>query len=113
MYTSPEITSPPLYASNFTYLFCVLLYSIGCPLMYVLGAMFFTVQYWWYKYLLLNYHQKASKFSDQLPINSTDYIKIGLFMHVAMAYLLLTDDNLLPTTDTVLSYETDAAGAQA
>ena len=55
LYTQGAIPSAPVYASNFTYLFCVLLYSIGCPLMYVLGAMFFTVQYWWYKYLLLNY----------------------------------------------------------
>jgi hypothetical protein len=38
-------------------------------------------------------------------MNSLIYLKIGLFMHMFMAYALLSDDGLLPGNDTILIYE--------
>lgn len=113
LYTGPEITSAPVYAANYTYLWCVLLYSLGCPLLYPLAAVFYTTQYWYYKSLSVKYLRRASQFPDQLPIGASDNIKIGLFMHIIMSYSLLSDDGLLPGPRTVLTYDLASPGAQA
>ena len=42
---------------------------------------------------------------EQLPMGSVEYLKIGLVMHIIMAYFLLSDDGLLPGVDTVLKYD--------
>ena len=104
--------SEQIYAQNFTYFWCVLFYSTGCPLLYPLAALFFFVQYWYQKSLSLRYHRRSSKFSDQLPIGSVSYLRIAVIMHAIMAYMMLSDDELLPGDQTVISYNEFESGGQ-
>jgi len=68
------------------------------------------MQYWYQKTLILKYHKKSDNFSETLPMQSVNYLKYGLFMHIFMAYLLLSDDGLLPGEATVLKYDKNVAG---
>ena len=110
LYTGTEIKSEKIYAENFTYILCVLFYSTGCPLLYPMGAVFFTIQYWYQKTLQLRFHRRSDKLSEKLPVGSLEVLKVAIILHIGMAYVLLSDDGLLPGAQTVLEYDNKLTG---
>ena len=80
-------------------------YATGCPLLYPLAGVFFTVQYWYQKSLSLKYYRRSSTFSDKLPIGSVQYLKVAVIMHAIMTYLMLSDDGLIPGKETVMELQ--------
>ena len=116
LYTGAEMASAAIYAQNYTYFWAVLFYSTGCPLLYPLAGVFYTVQYWYQKSLALRYHRRSSKFSDRLPIESVAYLRIAVVMHALMAYMMLSEEGLLPgkTRQTLIDLpETMLGGGKA
>jgi len=77
------------------------MYSTGMPLLYPMGAIFYAVLYWVYKFLLLKFYQRTNKFNEELPIFSTTFIKIGLILHGIFGGLMLTNSRLIPIKTTV------------
>jgi len=71
LYTGDQISSHYVYAQNYTYLFCVLMYSTGLPLLYPFAAIFYFVLYWVYKGLLIKYYEKTTRFNEELPLYTT------------------------------------------
>lgn len=53
------------------------------------------VLYWVYKYLLLKYYQRTSKFNEELAIKSIKFIKYGLMFHMIGAMLMYSNTDLL------------------
>jgi len=66
-----------------------------------MGAIFYAVLYWVYKFLLLKFYQRTNKFNEELPIFSTTFIKIGLILHGIFGGLMLTNSRLIPIKTTV------------
>jgi hypothetical protein len=99
LYTGSEMLSDTMYSMNYTYFWAVLFYSTGCPILYPLACVFYFVQYWYQKTLSLKYYRRSSKFSHHLPIESTSYLRVAVFMHAVMAYMMLSDDGLLPGSE--------------
>ena len=101
LYTGDQISSHYVYAQNFTYLWCVLMYSTGMPILYPFGCVFYAVLYWVYKFLLLKYYERTNRFNEELPIYTTGYIKIGLVLHGIFGGFMITNSRLIPPGDKV------------
>jgi hypothetical protein len=63
LYTGDQISSHYVYAQNYTYLLCVMTYSIGLPILYPFAMIFYFILYWVYKFLLLKYYARTNKFN--------------------------------------------------
>ena len=96
LYTGDQISSHYVYAQNFTYLWCVLMYSTGLPVLYPFACVFYAVLYWVYKFLLLKYYERTNRFNEELPIYATGYIKVGLVLHGIFGGFMLTNSRLIP-----------------
>jgi hypothetical protein len=64
LYTGEQISSHFVYAQNYTYLWCVLMFSTGMPILYPFGFLFYGVLYWVYKLLLLKYYSRTNRFNE-------------------------------------------------
>ena len=96
LYTGDQIQSHFVYAQNYVYLWCVMMFSTGLPILYPFAAVFYFGFYWAYKFLLLKYYMKTSKFTADLPIRSTSYIPAAVLMHIVIGGLMVTNSNILP-----------------
>jgi hypothetical protein len=71
LYTGDQISSHYVYAQNYSYIWCVMMYSGGLPILYPFACIFFFILYWVYKGLLLKYYEKTTRFNEQLPLFAT------------------------------------------
>lgn len=64
LYTGDQISSHYVYAQNYTYLWCVLMFSTGMPILYPFAFIFYFIHYWVYKFLLIKFYAKTTKFNQ-------------------------------------------------
>lgn len=74
------------------------MFSTGMPLLYLLAAIFYTVLYWVYKFLLLKYYMRTSRFNEGLPISATSTAKVALLFHVMFGGYMVTNSQILPVS---------------
>jgi hypothetical protein len=96
LYTGDQIASHYVYAQNYTYLWCVLLYSSGLPILYPFACIFYFVLYWVYKWLLLKFYARTTRFNQDIPIQSAQWIKVGIAFHLAAGSFMLSNDRFFP-----------------
>lgn len=72
------------------------MYSSGLPILYPFAALFYFVLYWVYKGLLLKYYARTTKFNEDIPIQSMTWVKFGLFMHLFIGSIMLSNQNFFP-----------------
>jgi hypothetical protein len=96
LYTGSQIPSHYIYAQNFTYLWCVLSYSGGMPILYPIGALFFFILYWILKFMLLKYYSRTTSFTEELPLFSTKFMIVGLVLHGIAFVFMVSNTALLP-----------------
>lgn len=106
LYTGDQIAGHYVYAQNYTYLWCVLMYSTGLPILYPFACVFYFVLYWVYKWLLLKFYARTTKFNQDIPIKSVPWIKVGLFYHLVVGSFMLSNNRFFPheTKSTVKKY---------
>jgi len=66
------------------------------PILYPFAAVFFFVLFWVYKGLLLKYYTRTTKFNEEIPIESVQWIKIGLFIHIFVSSMMLSNNKIFP-----------------
>lgn len=98
MYTGDQIQSHYVYAQNYTYLCVVLMYSSGLPILYPFACIFYMVLYWVYKGLLLKYYARTTKFNKDIPIESMAWVKFGIFCHLFIGSIMLSNNKFFPVT---------------
>jgi len=81
MNTGIEFSIDYRYASLLTWLFVVIVYGMGMPILYPLGALNFLIGYWVDKYLLLNHYRSPPMFSHYMALNVLAWFKWALFWH--------------------------------
>ena len=72
------------------------MYNLGLPLLNILLCVFFFVAYWFNKYLLLRYYQKTYEFNEELPIYSSQFMKLGIMLHAVSSLLIFSNRRLFP-----------------
>ena len=73
------------------------MFSTGLPILYPFAVIFYIGLYWVYKFLLIKFYQKTTKFNYNLPIYTTGYIKIGVFFHVVIGGFMVTNQDIIPS----------------
>lgn len=96
LYTGDQISGHNVYAQNYTYLWCVLMFSTGMPIMYPFAFVFYVVLFIVYKFLLIYYYQKTTQFNHELPMLATSYIKVGIILHIVCSALMVTNTDIIP-----------------
>ena len=99
LYTGDQISSQFVYAQNFTYLFSVLMFSAGLPILYPFACAAFFVLFWVYKSLLLKFYKKTTNFNQDLPSYSITLVKYGLLLHGVLGLVMYTNNDLFPKKD--------------
>ena len=96
LYTGKQISSHYVYAQLFTYLYCIMMFSTGMPLLYLFGAIFYTIFYWFYKCMLLKDYTRTNKINEELPITTTSYVTVAVYLHVMIGGYMITNSSILP-----------------
>ena len=95
LYTGDQIASHFVYAQNYTYLWCVMTYSCGMPILYPLAFLFYMVLYIVYKFLLIKFYQKTTKFNEELPLFTVNYIRLAIVWHCIGSLFMISNTDLL------------------
>jgi hypothetical protein len=97
LYTGDQLVSHYIYSQKYMYLWSVLMYSTGLPILNIFAFFFYLIFFFVYKYLLIKYYQKTSSFDQELPLFTTSYIKVGIFFHIICGGIMLTNSDIIPT----------------
>jgi hypothetical protein len=71
------------------------------PILYPFACVFYMLHYWVYKFLLTKYYAKTTKFNQQLPMYSMNFIKIGLFFHIICGGFMITNSEIIPSESAI------------
>lgn len=75
------------------------MFSTGMPLLYPFAMIFYIVLFCVYKLLLLKYYQTTNRFNEQLPIQAVGHIKTGLFFHLFIGSLMISNSEMIPDSE--------------
>ena len=73
------------------------MFSTGIPILYPFAVVMYLGVFWVYKFLLIKFYQKTTKFNYNLPVYTTQYIKIGVFFHILIGGLMVTNNDIIPS----------------
>ena len=71
------------------------MFSTGLPILYPFACIFFFVLYWVYKFLLIKYYKKTTRFNEEIPVESLNYFKFAILMHILIGGAMISNSNLL------------------
>lgn len=93
-----------VYASQYSYLLCCLMYVSGLPILYIFCSLFFAGYFVIYKFLLLKSYRVTQSFNQQIPIEATRMISWGVILHCCFGVLLYGNANLITSHTTVRAF---------
>jgi hypothetical protein len=64
LYTGQEIDSAFVYATFLAFYWAVMCFSAGMPLLYPIAAVFYIIQYWFYKFMAIKHYQRTTSFTE-------------------------------------------------
>jgi len=99
LYTGPDFRGEKAYSRMMSTLFVIQLFCSGMPVMYMIGAVFYTVTFIINKVLILKFYNKSRTFTRTIPLFSSDFFKYGLILHMFMALIMLTTPEIFETKD--------------
>ena len=76
-----------------------MMYSTGLPILYPFACVAYFILYWVYKSLLLKYYEKTTRFNEQLPIYSINWIRASILLHGIVGLFMYTNSELFPSND--------------
>ena len=85
------------YSRMMSILFCILIYSGGMPILYVIGAGHYTFTNIGRKILIIKFYQKSRTLTRTIPIFSVKFLKIALIFHMIGAMLMIMDKSAFHT----------------
>lgn len=89
-----------------------MMYSTAMPVLFPFACIFYILFYWVYKFLLLKYYERTTRFNQELPIYILGWMKFALVLHGLFSLLMISDSNLMPIEDPWEAYLEYAALGQ-
>ena len=84
LYTGKEFQGEKSYSRMMSTLFVILLYSSGMPILYFIGAFFYTITYFIEKFLLINFYRRSKTLTRVVPEFSMKTLKYSILFHLAL-----------------------------
>ena len=95
LYTGAPLESHNVYAGNITFMLCAMMYCSGIPILYPFSFVFFTINYWMFKYLLLKYYRTTTEFNEHLAVNSIQWMQIGFVLHAVTTLMMYSNQDTM------------------
>jgi len=70
------------------------MFSTGLPILYPFACIFFFVLYWVYKFLLIKYYKKTTRFNEEIPVESLGYFKFAILLHILVGGAMISNSNM-------------------
>ena len=87
------------YSRMMSTLFVILLYCSGMPILYLIGAVFYTFTYLVNKHLLISFYKKSTTLTRTIPQIAMLFLKYGIFIHMINACMMLTNQEIFKVKD--------------
>ena len=94
LYTGLEMQSHEVYSQIITNYWCVLMFSSGMPVLYLVGFLYYLIFYAIYKVLILKYFQKATTFNQHVAIKATNMIHFAIVWHIIIASMMFSNSSI-------------------
>lgn len=98
MNTGIEFSIDYRYANLLTWLFVVMIYGTGMPILYPIGALNFFIGYWVDKYLLLNHYRKPPMYTSFIILSVITWFRWALLFRFAISIWTFSNEKALPST---------------
>jgi len=97
VYTFPEWTLSLRLAESLTIVFCVMMYSGGMPLLYLVGTLYCFLAYWGDKWCLLRGSREPPAYDHRLFHSIMVLIPVAVFLHLALTLWMYGNQELMPS----------------
>lgn len=94
LYTGKEFQGEQAFSRMMSTLFVIQMYGSGMPIMYFIGAVFYSLTYLVNKLLIIKFYKKSRTLTRTIPIFSMEFLKYGLLLHMANACWMLTNPEI-------------------
>jgi hypothetical protein len=76
----------------------IIVYSSGMPILYLIGALFFTLTYMKEKFLIIKYHKRTdTSLSKDLPLYTLSLLRLTIIAKMLMGIAMFTDPQIFET----------------
>jgi len=97
VYTLPEWNLSLRLAEGMNIIFCVVMYSGGMPILYLVGALYCLTSYWIDKRSLLRGSHRPPAYKEDVVMMSVNMLPVAAFLHTAVAAWTFGNQALLPS----------------
>lgn len=87
------------YCNILTVVFICLIYSSGIPILYPIVCFYFMLVYVCDKYMLFRWYKKPAVLDGHIALNSLEWFKFALFMHVIFGSVMYSSSEILNTKE--------------
>ena len=84
-----------VYSWYFTNLLVYYTYGGAMPLMWLLGALFWILGYYCWKFLAICFYRKTYGFDEEIPLYAIGLMKYAVLVHLCMIAFMYTDKRIL------------------
>jgi len=84
------------YATMLVVALLAFTYGPGLPIMYLLAAVYFFVNYWTDKIMIFYNHRKPLYFDEMLALQTTKWLKVGVVLHFLVGLMMYSNSKILP-----------------
>ena len=76
----------------------IFVYSSGMPILYLIGALFFTLTYVKEKFLIIKYHKRTDvSLNKDLPLYTLSLLRLTIIAKMLMGIAMFTDPQIFDT----------------
>lgn len=87
------------YCNILTVVFISLIYSSGIPILYPIVCLYFMLVYVCDKYMLFRWYKKPAVLDGHIALNSLEWFKFALFLHVIFGSVMYSSSEILNTRE--------------
>jgi hypothetical protein len=91
LYIGTEFEGEKAFSRMMSTLFVILSFSSGMPVLYIIGLIFYTFTFYVSKLLIVKFYRTSTTLSRTIPVISTSALKVGIFLHMCVGALMLTN----------------------
>ena len=109
LYTGEEIYSHYVYSTIFSYIWVVLMYSTGLPILYLFTFCFLIGMYWVYKIYLFKSYRKTTNFNEGIPMMLNWYLTVGIVLHMVFGSFMISNAQIVAPGSKLETYRDSAS----
>lgn len=112
LHLGPQFKLSSRYGQVLATFFVCMIFSMGIPLLNMVGFFAFLMTYFVEKFLFIHYYRSPPRYSSSIALAATRMIPLAVVVHIIFSIWMLSIDEIFANTDSNNAL-TDQAGASA